>query len=67
MTPIAMKRPGKNHHVPYETRLAAVNRYLTGDESAAEVAAAIGVSEPTMRRYIRDLRGFVASPPDARN
>lgn len=62
-----MKRPGKPHRVPYEIRLAAVERYLSGLESAAEVGSSIGVSEPTMRRYVRELRKLVESSAGAKD
>ena len=54
-----MKPRGKIHSVDYAGRLVAVERYLTTDESASEIATSIGVSEPTMRRYIRELRESV--------
>ena len=57
-----MRRVGKKHRHPYAVRLGAVRRYLKGNETAAEVGASIGVSEPTMRRYVRELRSAAQQP-----
>ena len=54
-----MRSVGKQHRQPYDVRLGAVRRYLIGNETAAQVAVSIGVSEPTMRRYVRELRGTI--------
>jgi transposase-like protein len=54
-----MRRGGGKWRHPYEVRLNAVRQYLTGDDSAAEIATSLGVAESTMRRYVRDLRGIL--------
>ncbi len=54
-----MRRGGAQWRHPYEVRLNAVRQYLTGDESAAEIATSLGVTVSTMRRYVRDLRGIL--------
>lgn len=65
--PTAVKSVGKHHRHPYNVRLAAVRRYLEGNESAAQVAAGIGVSEPTIRRYVRELRWLVENDQPSEN
>ena len=70
MQPSTMRPVGKQYRQPYDVRLSAVRRYLNGNETAAQVGASIGVSEPTMRRYVRELRGTVQediSPANSTN
>lgn len=54
-----MRRGGAKYRYSYEVRLEVVRRYLTGDESAAEIAKSLGVVESTIRRWVRELRGII--------
>ena len=54
-----MKLGDAKYRHPYDVRLNAVRRYLTSEETAAEIAKGLGVTESTMRRYVRDLRSVV--------
>ena len=60
-----MRRGGAKYKHPYDVRLEAVRRYLTGDDSAAEIAESLGVAVATFRRWVRQLRGIVenVNPP----
>ena len=51
-----MEKGGPKYTLPYEQRLDLVRKYVHTKTKALDLAAVAGVSEPTFRRWIRELR-----------
>ena len=60
-----MRKPGGQSKHSDDVKAALVRRYLHTDVSAEELSVEVGVSESTVRRWVRQFRADVDQPPES--